>query len=342
VTGWLDRTLRADVYVTSPSWRLARGEATLAPAVVDRLRAEPGLVALDLLRQVQVRGPGGRITVSGIDAALPGPSGARRVELVAGDAREAMRALHQDGAALVSEPLARKAGLRPGAALAVRTDGGEARFAVAGVYRDYGNEAGAALVDLGSFARTFGEGPPQNAALHLAPGADAEAAVERLRRDLQDHALSIRSNRTLRGEVLAIFEQTFAVTRLLQAMGLVIAAAGVALSLLVLARERRAELALYRALGASRPQLFRVFVGRGLGIGLAGLAAGAAGGAGLALVLVEVVNPAFFGWTLGVHPPWTALAEQAVTILAAAALASLYPALAASRTPVAELSRDAL
>ena len=44
--------------------------------------------------------------------------------------------------------------------------------------------------------------------------------------------------------MLAIFEETFAVTRLLQVMGLVIAAAGVTLSLLVLARERRAETAL--------------------------------------------------------------------------------------------------
>ena len=340
VVGWLDRTLAADVYVTTPSWRLARSEATLAPEVVARLRAEPGLRALDVLRQVQTQGPGGRITVSGIDAALPG--GERRAELVSGDAALAMRALREGGAALVSEPLARKAGLGPGATLAVRGPSGEARFPVAGVYRDFGNEAGAALLDLGTFARTFGEGPPSNAALYLAPGLDAEEAVERLRAALAGHALQIRSNRTLRGEVLAIFEQTFAVTRLLQVMGLLIAAAGVALSLLVLARERRAELALYRALGATRPQLFRVFLGRGLAIGVAGLAVGGAGGAALALVLVRVVNPAFFGWTLGVHVPWSALAGQALAILAVAVVASLWPALAASRTPAAELSRDAL
>jgi putative ABC transport system permease protein len=154
--------------------------------------------------------------------------------------------------------------------------------------------------------------------------------------------LLVRSNRTLRGEVLANFEQTFAVTRLLQAMGLVIAAAGVTLSLLVLARERRGELALYRALGASRAQLARIFLGRGLAIGVAGLALGAAGGAALALVLVRVVNPAFFGWTLGIDVPWGRLAGQAATILAAAAAASLHPSLVASRTPAQELSRDAL
>ncbi len=54
------------------------------------------------------------------------------------------------------------------------------------------------------------------------------------------------------------------------------------------------------------------------------------------------MNPAFFGWTLGVHVPWDRLAWQAVAILAAAAAASVHPALVASRTPVRELSRDAL
>jgi putative ABC transport system permease protein len=326
------------VYVTTPSWRRARTEATLEPEVLARLRQEPAR-ALALLRQAHVYAAGRRISLSGIDAALP--DGERTVDLVAGDAREALRAV-RDGAALVSEPLARKAALAPGGSLVVRVPGGEASFPIAGVYRDYGSEAGAALVDLSAFARVLGEGPPSNAALHLAPGADADAAVARLRADLRGHAVLVRSNRTLRGEVLAIFEQTFAVTRLLQAMGLVIAAAGVTLSLLVLARERRGELALYRALGASRPQLARVFLGRGLAIGVAGLALGAAGGAALAVVLVRIVNPAFFGWTLAIHVPSARLAAQALAILLVAAAASLQPALVASRTPAQELSRDAI
>jgi putative ABC transport system permease protein len=339
VARWLDATIRADVYVTTPSWRRARSEATLAPEVVARLRAFEEAAAVDLLRQVQVRAGGRRVSVSGVDAALPG--GERRVELAAGDPRAAMRAL-RGGAALVSEPLARRARLAVGDRLALPAAEGEASLTIAGVYRDYGTEGGAVLVDLSTFARLYGEGPPSNASLALAPGADVEAAVARLRSELAGHALSIRSNRALRAEVLQIFEETFAVTRLLQAMGLVIAAAGVTLSLLVLARERRAELALYRAIGASRPQLAALFLGRGLAIGAGGLLLGALGGAGLAAVLVAVVNPAFFGWTLALEVPWARLAEQAAAILAAAAGASLYPAVRASRTPAAELARDAI
>jgi len=339
VERWLDATIHADVYVTTPSWRRARSDAVLAPDVVARLRGFPGAVAVDVLRQVQAYAAGRRVSVSGLDAGLPG--GERRVVLAEGDASVAMRAL-REGGALVSEPLARKAGLVRGGQVGLRGPAGEISFGIAGVFRDYGTEGGAVLLDLASFARAFGEGPPSNAAVYLAPGADAEAAAARLRAELREHALRVRSNRALRAEVLAIFEETFAVTRLLQGMGLVIAAAGVTLSLLVLARERRAELALYRALGASRAQLAALFLGRGLAIGIAGLALGAAGGGALAAVLVGVVNPAFFGWTIALDVPWAPLARQALAILAAAAAASLYPAAAASRTPAAELSRDAL
>jgi putative ABC transport system permease protein len=339
VDRWLGRTLRADVYVTTPSWRRARSEATLAPEVAARLAADPEVVGVDFLRQVQGLAEDRRVSISGVDAALPVRGG--RVDLLAGDPSDVWRAV-RSGAALVSEPLARKAGLRSGGTVRIRTAGGTAALPVAGVYHDYGTESGAVMVDLGTFARLFGEGPPSNAALYLRAGADPEAAVVRLRAALGGAAVLVRSQRALRGEVLALFDQTFAVTRLLQAMGLLIAVAGIALSLLVLARERAAELALYRALGATRAQLFAIFLGRGMGIALAGIALGALGGAALAAVLVKVVNPSFFGWTIALHPPWGALAREGAAILGAAAAASAWPAIRASATPAGELSRDAL
>jgi putative ABC transport system permease protein len=311
----------------------------LTPEVVARLGSFPLVRSMDLLRQELSEVRGRRVLVSGIDARLPDGEG--RVALLEGEGRAAMAAL-AGGAALVSEPLARRAGLHSGGVLELRGAFGPAAVPVAGVYRDYGAEGGAALVDLATATRIFGPGQPNNAALYLATGTDAEAAVAAIRAAFPGSALRVRSNSTLRREVLDIFEQTFAVTLLLRVMGLLIAAAGVTLSLLVMARERRAELAIYRALGASRGQLFWLFLGRGLGLGLAGLVLGTAGGAALAAVLIAAVNPAFFGWGLELHVPWTALGGEALAILSAAALASVYPALAASRTPAQELSRDAV
>jgi putative ABC transport system permease protein len=121
---------------------------------------------------------------------------------------------------------------------------------------------------------------------------------------------------------------------------LLIAVCGIALMLLVLAREQVSELALYRAIGATRQQVFGLFVGKGLGMGLLGLVMGIAGGIALAMVLIFVINRAYFGWTIQVYWPWGALVQQMVTILGVSVLASLYPALKASRTPATELGRD--
>jgi putative ABC transport system permease protein len=125
-------------------------------------------------------------------------------------------------------------------------------------------------------------------------------------------------------------------------MSLVIAVCGVTLSLVVLARERAAELALYRALGADRSQLFRVYLGKGLGMGLSGIALGTLAGIAFALLLIYVVNRAFFGWTIAVYWPIGLLMRQNALILLAAALASLYPAWVASGTPATELRREDL
>ena len=125
-------------------------------------------------------------------------------------------------------------------------------------------------------------------------------------------------------------------------MSLLIAVCGITLALLVLARERVSELALYRALGAQRGQIFRVFLGKGLGLAGFGVLLGSLGGLALALILVFAINPAYFGWTLALHFPAAVLAGELSILLGAAVLASVYPALRASRTPATELSRDDL
>jgi putative ABC transport system permease protein len=248
----------------------------------------------------------------------------------------------REGAVLVGEPLARKAGLGVGDELVMAGPEGPLAFPIAGIYYDYSSELGSAFMDLKTMERNFGPGPINSVALYLSSGADAEAVVDELKRDLADVPIAIRSNRRLREEALSIFEQTFAITSLLRHMSLVIAVCGVTLSLVVLARERAAELALYRALGAQRSQLFRVYLGKGMGMGFSGIALGSLAGIAFALVLIYVVNRAFFGWTIAVYWPVGLLMRQNAVIVLAAALASLYPAWVASGTPATELRREDL
>lgn len=336
---WVETTIQGDVYITTQSWARAGRDAVLTDDVVRRLTRHEGVAGAEPLREFRVMTGNRRIRLAGVGI-LPGARG-RRIPLRSGDPERALEAVRQDGAALVSEPLARKAGLSVGDTLRIMTPRGPAGIPIAGISYDYTTEQGAALVDLSTLVRLFGPGPVNNLALYLKPGVSVDGMVDRLRTEFAGTPLLIRSNRQLRAEIFRVFDQTFAVTRVLQVMALLVAGAGISLTLLVLARERTAELALYRALGALRRQIFLVFLGEGMAMGILGLLLGTLGGVGLAAILIFILNPAYFGWTI--RPAWTGpeLLREAVAILAAAGLAALYPAFRASRTPAPELSRDA-
>lgn len=337
---WVGTSIRADIYIASQSWK-GRGSAGVLDAdLVRELETHEGVVAVDRLRGFLGYSGEQRIGLAGVVMGLPG--GEVRFPLLEGDVKDAFRRVREAGAVFVGETLARNSDIWVGDELPVHTPGGEVRFQVAGVYYDYSTEGGAAVMDLSTMEAHFGPGELNSIALYLDPERDAETVVDELKARFPNAPLQIRSNRRLRDEISRIFEQTFAVTRILQVMSLLIAVCGITLMLLVLAREQVSELALYRSLGARRRQIFGVFVGKGLGMGTLGLLLGLGGGIALAAVLIFVINRAYFGWTIQVYWPWESMVQQGVTILGAAVLASLYPAFRASQVPATELSRDDL
>jgi putative ABC transport system permease protein len=262
--------------------------------------------------------------------------------LLSGDPQTAYRQVLEHDAVFIGETLARQIDLWAGDVLPLYTADGVRSFPIAAVYYDYSTEGGMVVMDLGTMTEQFGPGPINSVALYLRPGYEAEQVVDELKTTFLNLPLQIRSNQRLRREVLRIFDQTFAVTQLLQVMSLLIAVCGITLMLLVLAREQVSELALYRSLGARRLQIFGMFLGKGLGMGVMGWVLGLVGGVLLAALLIYVINRAYFGWTIQPYVPWLAILQQSVTILGAAVLASIYPALRASQTPATELSRDDL
>ncbi len=332
---WIERTIQADIYVSTPSRRRAASHATIGADVIERLKRHPAVTHVDRLRQFFAYTNGRRFSLAGVDASVPVDRA--RFALLEGEVEELPR-----DSVLVGEPLARKEGLHVGDDLVVDGPDGPVSFPIAGIYYDYSSELGSAFLHLDTMTERFGGGTVASVALYLAPDSDADDVVDELRVAFQATPLSMRSNRGLRERAMQVFDQTFAITRLLRYMSLLIAVCGVALTLIVLARERTSELALYRALGASRLQIFRIYLGKGLGIGAAGIALGSVAGVAFALILIYVVNRAFFGWTIAMHWPLGLLVWQSAIVLLASSVASVYPAIIASRTPATELRREDL
>ncbi|KPK08351.1 MAG: hypothetical protein AMS20_02110, partial [Gemmatimonas sp. SG8_28] len=304
------------------------------------VRTMPGIAGIDLVRTFTAILGDRRVGFGGVafGAGLP----ETRYPFLETDGPDPLRRVHERGAVIISEPLARKEDRWSGDSLTIMGSRGPVTLPIAGVYYDYATEAGYVTMDLTTMDAVFGPGPLTNVAVYLTGGTDAERTVDAVRALVAEQPIDVRSNRGLKGEVYRIFEETFAITRILQAMGLLIAACGITLTLLVIARERVSELALYRALGALRGQIFTLFLGKGLSMAALALVLGTIAGSLLAVILIFVINRSYFGWTIQAHWRWGTLLWQDVAIVAAAAAASVYPALRAARAPAGELSREDL
>jgi putative ABC transport system permease protein len=344
LTSWLDVTIRADVYLTSQSWVRAGEEAFLDRWLLDEIANDPAVAAVEEQRRLRIATPDGRFRVwlNGIKVAgLPGTELVHRLPLQQGEAADVARRL-EAGEVLIGEPLARKGALAIGDTLDLAGPAGPIRLRIAGVAYDYTSEGGTAFVTMSTLDQFFPAGPPNNVAIFLRDGEPVDETVARLRIDHRELPLIFRSNRDLRREILAIFDQTFAVTRTLQTLALLTAVFGVSLTLLVQSRERTGELALLRSLGANRRQVFGLFLGEGATMGLLGLMMGLIGGLGLAMLLILNVNRQWFGWTIQAAWPGVDILRQSLTVMAATVIAAVIPAAKAGLAGPEQLSRDDL
>jgi len=334
LTNWVDRSLRADIYVTAVTSARDAGGAGLATDVVNGLRGRTDVARVDPLRRLFLEVGGRRVSVGGVD--LSRSMGDKRFVFLSRGEEATVRRAFREGGVLIGEPLASITDSGVGDLLDIEGPRGTVQLPVSGIYYDY-TEGGSITMDIGLMAEKFGPGPVTNLALYLESNQDPEGVVERIKSQFPGGSLIVRSNRRLKAEVLEIFDQTFAVTRILQVMSLIIAACAITLTLLVVAQEKKSEIALYQTLGAYRSQIFWLFVNKGIAMASLGVALGFLGGVALGAVLIFIIQKSYFGWSIEWSWPWTLLGAEALTILAAAVVASVYPALRASRTPASEL-----
>jgi putative ABC transport system permease protein len=210
------------------------------------------------------------------------------------------------------------------------------------VYRDYSNDRGTVVMDRVLFLSLFGDARVTSAAVLAAPGVDPGALRRRILAAARDRfAISISTNRELRGEALRIFDRTFAVTRALEAIAIGVAVLGIANALVASAVERRRAFGLLRAIGAEGAQIRRATLLEAVLAGLVGTAGAGAAGAAFAWLLLAVINPQSFGWTVALDVPAGTLCGAAGLVLAAACLAGVVPGrIAAAVNPAAALAEE--
>ncbi|MBE7940740.1 MULTISPECIES: FtsX-like permease family protein [Ramlibacter] len=342
VARWLDVVLPADLYVRTAASSGNADSAFLPPGFVDQAARLPGV------REAT----GQRLRALLLDPARP------PVTLLARPLGEPSRSMPLVGDALtapagripvyVSEAMVDLYGARPGQALPQLSAAFEGRpaFFVAGIWRDYVRQTGAVLMDLRDYRRLTGDERINDLQLWLTPGADARATQARLRALAQREggdaaALDFASAQEIRALSLRIFDRSFVVTYWLQGVAIAIGLFGVAASFSAQVLARRKEFGLLAHLGLTRREILAVVAGEGAAWTLIGAAAGLALGLAVAVVLVKVVNPQSFHWTMDLMLPGLRLAAVCAAVVVAGTLTAwLAGRAAAGRDAVLAVKED--
>ena len=214
-------------------------------------------------------------------------------------------------------------------------------FFVAGVWRDYARQFGSIAMEQADFERLSLDRKVNDIAFWLVPGADVSSVQDDLRGIANrlagtppgdaGHLLDFGSAAEIRATSLKIFDRSFAVTYWLQAVAIGIGLFGVAASFSAQVLARRKEFGLLVHLGLTRRQILQVIAGEGAAWTTLGALAGIGLGLAVAVVLVHVVNPQSFHWTMELTVPWLRLLALGAAVIAAGTLTAWLSGRTAAR-----------
>uniref|UniRef100_UPI0030FC7F53 FtsX-like permease family protein n=1 Tax=uncultured Acidovorax sp. TaxID=158751 RepID=UPI0030FC7F53 len=369
VIQWLDAVLPSPVYVRSALQAAGGDAALLPPGFAEAVARLPGVDKVSPLRTspLQLSAARPALTVLsrplGTDPAQVLPLTGPTLPVPAG----------QIGV-YVSEAVVDLYGVGPGQAwpelskafmpVAPDHQAQEATFFIAGVWRDYVRQTGAITLDNAAYQRLTGDTRISDLALWPAEGVDLAALQSHIRSaalqasaaapvgssdsgaannsvDGSPPLVEFVSAQSIRERSLQIFDRSFAVTYWLQAVAVGIGLFGVAASFSAQVLARRKEFGLLAHLGLTRRQILAVVAGEGAAWTGIGAIAGVLLGLAVSVVLVHVVNPQSFHWTMEMNVPAARLwALCAAVVVSGTVTAWLAGRAAAGRDAVMAVKED--
>ncbi|WP_250474768.1 FtsX-like permease family protein [Caballeronia sp. GAFFF1] len=311
VVDWLEHLLSADVYARLASTGDTGG---LTPQQQAQIAATGGVARAAFSRSSQVTLDASKPPVAVIAREINGADPGAMLQMTGATLPpEAWRA--DETPVWASEAMADLYGYRTGQRVTLPLGGADEHFVVAGIWRDYVRQTGALQLRLADYRRLTGDMGATEVAITLRPGVRAGQVIAALQSLPFGDALEFSQPGDIRSRTLTIFDRSFAVTYLLEAVAIIIGLFGVAATFSVQTLARSREFGMLRHVGVTRKQILALLASEGGLLTLLGIAMGCVLGFAISLILVFVVNPQSFHWTMSLHVPWTMLVVIGVVML---------------------------
>lgn len=320
---WMNSQLKGDLYISS----IARME--VPESFYEEIKHIPGIGGVDTYRNVQIIYNGKPVYITAINAGILQKF--TQFGWVRGG-NENWESVKQ-GSVIVSESFSRRFNIKHGDTITIEGAEGAITFPVAAVFYDYTTEHGLIMMDRSTYIRHFKDSAINSLGIFIDPHyADREQVIKEVKERARARNLPVVTQNELHKSILTVFENTFAVTRSMRILAIVVAFFGIAGALMTLFVERQREFGIYRALGFSTRQIAGMTLCEGIGMGLVSYLMSIGVGTILALILIKVINLRSFNWTIFYHFTIDSYLLACITAIAASIGASIYPIYKVYRT----------
>lgn len=330
---WVDQMVTADLIVSSSARTAGPMNVPLKEDLASGLRALPGVQVLDLYRLIRSTYEGRPILIESFSA---GDSAAvRKLPMAEGEGRKALQQMAAGEGVIVSESFKSKFGKGKGDTVRLPTPSGLVPFKVLGVYVDYSSDSGSVLIDRSLYKKIWQDDLVDAFDLWLAPGADREGVIRRIKEDYgEKYQLFVSTHGELRDAVVNIMEQSFVVNYAVEIVAVIVAIFSVINTLLASVLDRTREIGVLRAIGATQGQLRKMVMAEAGWIGLLGGILGLFAGTIMSYHHVVYNTKVLTGWTFQYYYPFGFAFLCLILAVVLCLLAGYIPAKQAAAIPI--------
>jgi putative ABC transport system permease protein len=335
ILDWIDQSLAADLFVSANGPVTSGSQSlTMDEGIGKLLESLPEVTKAVPVRFQRVGFHDKMVALVALDAAaFSDPEFLHRP--TAG--MELFPRLREPATALVSDNFAALYGVRIGDHIAVRGPRRPVELTVIGTLLDYTWNRGTVYIDRSQYVGEFADAGVDVFDVFLRPGQSPEEVKTAI--DLRwgaPESLVVLTRDTLRDEVRRMIRQLYGIGYAQEVVVGIVAGLGVVTALLISVLQRRRELGLLRAVGASRLQVLRSVLAEAMLMGVIGAAIGLVFGIPMEWYIVRVLLLNEAGFVLPVTIPWLEAGVVVALALLIATLAGIGPALHAVRLRIAD------
>jgi putative ABC transport system permease protein len=331
---WMDRSLNADLYVTTSTSARSR-TYHFTEDLGHRIAALPSVKRLENVRFTFVPFRDDEVAVIAIE--MTGWLARVTDPVEEGDEEQVRELMPQGKGVLLSRNFVLRWGLGVGDRLSLNTPTGPFDLPVLGVVEDYSSEKGAVYMDRALYQRYWNDSAVDFIDVNLKPGVDRLAAKREVERLVagQQRAF-VYTNQQYKEWVLALINQFFTLNYIQMAVAVLVAVIGIVNTLIISVSERRREIGVLRAIGGVRGQIRKMVLLEAVAIALIGVVMGAVAGLFNTYFLVRIAAVLLAGFSIPFTFPLSTIVMAVPLVVGIALLAAWWPARRAVELNVVE------